>query len=34
MRASLYQQLVPLGVLTVDEARRFENLNNSGGNPV
>ena len=27
-------QLVPLGVLTVEEARRFERLNNTEGNPV
>ena len=34
MRASLYTQLVPLGVLTVEEARRFEQLNNTEGNPA
>ena len=31
MRADLYTKLVPLGVLTVDEARRLENLNQTQG---
>lgn len=34
MRADLYSKLVPLGVLTVDEARRFEQLNSTEGNPA
>ncbi len=34
MRADLYTKLVPLGVLTVDEARRFEQLNSTEGNPA
>lgn len=30
MRANLYAQMIPLGVLTVQEARRMENLNGEG----